>query len=241
MAGAKSSDKRGPGLAVKVWLFSYNFLQVLGWSYLLYQLVNYYTNPPASKAPLWDIVKLGVIVFQNAAFLEVINVGLGFVKSNLIITFFQVMSRLIVVDGLLIVTPTAPESIGLPLCILCWSIAEITRYLYYALNIIDAVPYALVWCRYTFFWVLYPVGITGELLCYYAAQSYVQEHNLFSLSLPNKLNIAFSYHYFLIFMMLLYIPLFPQMFMHMVHQRRKIIGGGGAAKSEASAKGKKGR
>lgn len=41
------------------------------WSYLLYQLVNYYTNPPASKAPLWDIVKLGVIVFQNAAFLEV--------------------------------------------------------------------------------------------------------------------------------------------------------------------------
>jgi Protein tyrosine phosphatase-like protein, PTPLA. len=60
--------------------------------------------------------------------------------------------------------------------------------------------------RYTFFTVLYPVGVTGELLCLYAAQSYVANNKLWSLEMPNKLNVTFSYHYFLLFTMLLYIP-----------------------------------
>jgi len=60
--------------------------------------------------------------------------------------------------------------------------------------------------RYTFFTVLYPVGVTGELLCLYAAQSYVANKKMWSLEMPNKLNITFSYHYTLLFTMLLYIP-----------------------------------
>lgn len=60
--------------------------------------------------------------------------------------------------------------------------------------------------RYTFFTVLYPVGVTGELLCLYAAQSYVANKKLWSLEMPNKLNFTFSYHYILLFTMLLYIP-----------------------------------
>ena len=60
--------------------------------------------------------------------------------------------------------------------------------------------------RYTFFTVLYPVGVTGELLCLYAAQSYVANKKLWSLEMPNKLNFTFSYHYVLLFTMLLYIP-----------------------------------
>jgi very-long-chain (3R)-3-hydroxyacyl-CoA dehydratase len=60
--------------------------------------------------------------------------------------------------------------------------------------------------RYTFFTVMYPVGVTGELLCLYAAQSYVASNKLWSVEMPNKLNFAFSYHYFLLFTMLLYIP-----------------------------------
>jgi hypothetical protein len=60
--------------------------------------------------------------------------------------------------------------------------------------------------RYTFFTVLYPLGVTGELLCLYAAQSYVANKKLWSLEMPNKLNVTFSYHYFLLFTMLLYIP-----------------------------------
>jgi Protein tyrosine phosphatase-like protein, PTPLA. len=43
---------------------------------------------------------------------QVVNVALGFVKSNLALTFFQVMSRVMVVVGVLIATPTGPASPG---------------------------------------------------------------------------------------------------------------------------------
>lgn len=63
-----------------------------------------------------------------------------------------------------------------------------------------------LFCRYTFFIVLYPFGITGELLCIYAAQAYVAEHKTFTLEMPNSLNATFSYQYFLIANMFGYIP-----------------------------------
>jgi hypothetical protein len=60
--------------------------------------------------------------------------------------------------------------------------------------------------RYTLFIVLYPMGVTGELLCLYAAQAYVAQKKLWSLEMPNAMNLTFSYHYFLLFIMFLYIP-----------------------------------
>lgn len=84
--------------------------------------------------------------------------------------------------------------------------------------------------RYTTFIALYPIGVTGELLCFYWAQSYVKETQLWTVELPNAWNFTFSYFYFLWFIMALYIPLFPQMYMHMWAQRRKVLGGGGKTK-----------
>ena len=48
--------------------------------------------------------------------------------------------------------------------------------------------------------------IQGELLCIYASLPYVKASQMYSLSLPNAANFAFSFHYFLIFTMLMYIP-----------------------------------
>ncbi|KAI5714595.1 hypothetical protein M8J77_002358 [Diaphorina citri] len=225
---AKSKE---PNPLVKTYLLAYNFGQVIGWSYLLLQIIGHYLSINKTTS-LWDTVQWTVIIFQNAALIEVVNVALGFVKSNLALTFFQVMSRVMVVVGVLIATPTGPASPGLPLCLLAWTITEIIRYLFYALNLINAVPDILVWCRYTFFIALYPIGITGELLCIWWAQSYVAETKLWSMELPNALNFTFSYQYFLIYVMLLYIPLFPQLYLHMFGQRKKILGGGAAKKSK---------
>lgn len=234
MAG-KSKDaakSNGPNPLVKIYLLAYNFGQVFGWSYLLLQIIGHYLSINKTTS-LWETVEWTVILFQNAAIIEVINVALGFVKSNLLLTFFQVMSRVLVVVGVLIATPTGPQSPGLPLCLLAWTITEIIRYLFYALNLIDAVPHLLIWCRYTFFIALYPIGITGELLCIYWAQSWVAESKLWSFELPNALNFTFSYQYWLLFLMFLYIPLFPQLYLHMFGQRKKILGGGGGSKSDA--------
>lgn len=60
--------------------------------------------------------------------------------------------------------------------------------------------------RYTFFIVLYPMGVTGELLTIYAALPYVQKTGLYSVTLPNKYNFSFDYYTFLIVVMISYIP-----------------------------------
>ncbi|MEQ2224924.1 Very-long-chain (3R)-3-hydroxyacyl-CoA dehydratase 2 [Ilyodon furcidens] len=79
-------------------------------------------------------------------------------------------------------------------------------------------------CRYTFFIVLYPMGVSGELLTIYAALPYVQKTGLYSVTLPNKYNFSFDYYSFLILVMISYIPLFPQLYFHMIRQRKKVLG-----------------
>ncbi|XP_065214780.1 very-long-chain (3R)-3-hydroxyacyl-CoA dehydratase hpo-8-like [Planococcus citri] len=228
MATDKSSRKE-PGILVKGYLILYNAAQVLGWSYLLYQIVTFYLSGEYENKKLWDHVKTTVIIFQNAALLEIFHTIFGFVRSGVFLTAMQVYSRVLVVLGVLIAIPASQNSIGVPLALVCWSITEIIRYSFYALGILNAVPYFLLWCRYTFFIVLYPFGVSGELLCMYAAQAYVAEHKNFTIELPNAMNFTFSYQYFLLFNMIGYIPGFPQLYLHMFTQRKKIIGGSSGA------------
>lgn len=57
------------------------------------------------------------------------------------------------------------------------------------------------------FIILYPLGVTGELLCFYAALKYANANpDSWSYVLPNKWNFTFSYLYFLIMVVLTYIP-----------------------------------
>ncbi|XP_048455223.1 very-long-chain (3R)-3-hydroxyacyl-CoA dehydratase 2-like, partial [Rhincodon typus] len=77
--------------------------------------------------------------------------------------------------------------------------------------------------RYTLFIVLYPMGVTGELLTIYAALPHVRRTGLYSVTLPNKFNISFDYYTVLILVMISYIPIFPQLYFHMLCQRRKVL------------------
>lgn len=82
----------------------------------------------------------------------------------------------------------------------------------------------LMFCRYTTFIALYPIGVTGELLCLYWAQKDASKHKIWSIELPNTYNLTFSYFVFLWVVILLYIPLFPQLYLHMFALRKKVIG-----------------
>lgn len=208
----------------KLYLLTYNFGQVFGWSFMLYQLFNYYASGLRKTTSLWDYIGPTVVIFQNAALLEIVHAATGIVRSNVLLTTFQVLSRVMVVCGVLLATPNAIYSLGLPLALFAWSITEIIRYAFYGLNLLNVVPQLLVFLRYTAFIVLYPTGVTGELLCFYSAQTYTQNNKLWSTELPNRYNFTFSYHYFLWITMLLYIPLFPQLYLHMFTLRKKVLG-----------------
>ncbi|XP_050443447.1 very-long-chain (3R)-3-hydroxyacyl-CoA dehydratase hpo-8-like [Adelges cooleyi] len=218
----KGKTTKKTSSVVNLYLLSYNSIQIVGWSYLLYQIIDFYLNPPKDQT-LWDVVKYTVGIFQNAAFIEIFNVSAGFVKSNLVVTIQQVLSRVSIVAALVFI-PETSDSPGLPLALTAWCFAEITRYSYYAFNIIGFIPYIITWARYTFFIILYPLGVTGELLVYWSSLGYVERTKMWSVELPNRFNFAFSLWTAISILMFIYIPLFPQMYMHMVYQRRKVLG-----------------
>ncbi|XP_049888017.1 very-long-chain (3R)-3-hydroxyacyl-CoA dehydratase hpo-8 [Pectinophora gossypiella] len=220
----KKSKSSEPSALGKLYLVAYNSIQTLGWSYLLWQSLTHFLNR-GTLDTFWEEIKWTVIIFQNAAILEVVHAAIGLVPSGVMVVLMQVYSRVFLVCGALLATHGATVSPGLPLCILAWSITEIVRYAYYALNLLNAVPQPLLFFRYSTFLPLYPLGITGELLCMYHSLEEIQEKKLFTVSMPNAWNFAFNYYYFLIFYMFLYIPLFPVLFGHMLAQRKKMLGG----------------
>uniref|UniRef100_A0A8C4TVH0 Very-long-chain (3R)-3-hydroxyacyl-CoA dehydratase n=1 Tax=Falco tinnunculus TaxID=100819 RepID=A0A8C4TVH0_FALTI len=109
------------------------------------------------------------------------------------------------------------------LFVVAWTITEIIRYSFYTFSLLNHLPYLIKWARYTLFIVLYPMGVSGELLTIYAALPFVRQSGLYSISLPNKYNFSFDYYTFLILVMISYIPIFPQLYFHMLHQRRKVL------------------
>ena len=119
--------------------------------------------------------------------------------------------------------------------------------LYFQLDYDNPNEMLCLFHRYSFFLALYPMGVTGELLCCFAALPLYNATQKYSVNLPNKLNFTFSFYYFIVVFMLFYFPgkpifscylwtnnnvkeifflVFPKLFGHMLAQRRKVLGGG---------------
>jgi len=156
---------------------------------------------------------------QTGAVLEVVHALLGLVKSPVSTTVVQVASRLMLCWGILELFPN-PEvrsTIYFTTMTISWCVTESVRYLYYGLNLVGSNPSALVWARYTFFFVLYPTGAGSEAVEIY-------------LSLPFAKKWEVNYYWFLIVVLLTYIPGFATMYGHMIGQRKKYLSGQKKAK-----------
>ena len=64
------------------------------------------------------------------------------------------------------ITTTSPFYTSM---LLAWSVTEVIRYGYFVQTLRSADPGVLSWLRYNGFYVLYPVGITSEMVCIYNA------------------------------------------------------------------------
>lgn len=177
-----------------------------------------------STTTLWDRVGHATYFFQLLAIAEFFHALFRLVQSNPIITLLQIFGRCMLVAAGIEATPGAKVSPGLPIALFCWGLMEIIRYSYYVFHLaLPKVPRFLTWLRYTIFIPLYPTGFIGELLCFYWAQSYFRETDMWSISMPNRFNFSFSFYYFSWMLSIGYIPMFPQMYMHMFRQRRKAL------------------
>ena len=105
-------------------------------------------------------------VAQGLAMLEILHALFKWVKSPLITTVAQVASRIFVLVLINFYIHHVPllgvTRLGIILISIAWSITELVRYSFYFLGLLNKEPKWLVWMRYSFFILLYPVGVVGE-------------------------------------------------------------------------------
>jgi very-long-chain (3R)-3-hydroxyacyl-CoA dehydratase len=207
----------------KFYLILYNSLQFLGWSALLLQIILHFQRG-GTTANLYASVDLTLQIFQTGAVLEILHAAAGLVRSSVQVTFQQVFSRVYITWAILYLLPPARLSVGVLMLLFAWTITEMIRYSLYAIQLVSTPPYFLTWLRYSFFIIAYPVGVTGELLCSYAGLLTAYETGVFSVTFPNVMNATFSFPLVIAVIMLLYVPLFPPMYLHMFSQRKKVLG-----------------
>lgn len=157
---------------------------------------------------------------------DVIFSALGVTKNGVFTVFQQIFSRYMVLYGVLPYVSHANPCIWVT-C-LCWSITEVVRFSFYSIKTLDVdlnsstLANLIGTLRYSTFIVLYPVGVTGELFCFYSAWQHFSslkvEHRPvpFSITLPNAWNLSFDWELFVrVGVPLLYIACFPGLYMHM--------------------------
>eukprot|EP01084_Bolivina_argentea_P227908 384995_1 len=194
----------------KPYLKLYNILSSLGWLFILITVIQSAIAGNTGKE-LWASVSTLLIIVQSAAALEIFHSMFGLVRSPILPTFMQVMSRLLLVWMYMVPTSGANGHWALYLCIGSWSLVEIPRYLFYFIALdYSGQPHkinsTLFFLRYNLFMILYPSGITGELFIMY---------NAYGISDVSFFMRIVAFH------LLLYIPLAPFMIMNMWGNKKR--------------------
>lgn len=196
---------------MKPYLLVYNLGCALGWAWVLALLVRSVLagDQPAQS---WAQVELPLKLVQTAAVLEVLHSLLRLVSSPVATTGLQVGSRLFVLWGITNLSEEAQNHWSLVTLVGSWALAEIPRYLFYAVNLYTAkVPGILFYLRYNSFWLLYPTGQTSEMAQIWTA-------------LPKLAPVVpLAYSLWCRLALFLYLPLGPFMIFFMNMQRKRAM------------------
>lgn len=199
-----------------LYLAAYNALCMAGWAYCLIMggKASVTQMSLAGFMPaVWDVLSL----VQLTAGMEILHSAAGLVRSPVMTTFMQVFSRVWVIL-IVFAAPAVQPTWYCGMMALSWSLVEVPRYAFYVATLLGSgdvkgTPYPLFWLRYSLFAVLYPSGITGELVTMYSAlqQESLPQLVLIGSVLPTLMKVVFA----------LYAPASPIMYSHMVSQRGK--------------------
>ncbi len=191
---------------------------------------------PTLLSLVWESCEAPLKISQSVAIMEVIHAMLGVVRSPVMITATQVASRLWILWGIVNLAPEATTTsvvtvgfinLSLVTLLTAWCLSEVIRYGFFAMKEIGSQPRVMVWLRYSGFLVLYPLGVSSELAMVWLALPVIRLKGLWSIVLPNPINLSVSYDVICVLAVAAYLPGFPQLFGYMLKQRRKVLGPGG--------------
>ncbi|KAJ1957321.1 hypothetical protein IWQ62_005119 [Dispira parvispora] len=201
-----------PSRLIQVYLLAYNVVSATSWAWLLWVTLFTLATSGGSHQAVYDAVVGPLTVIQFAMLLDVVHAVLGFVRTPIVTSAIQVASRVLIVILTLqwFNVPAVTQSTAVSTMLVAWSVTEVIRYGYYACSLLGMQSYLLTWARYTFFFILYPLGAGSEATLLYKTLPTVKLYS-------SPLYLTFW------FLLMLYLPLFPQMYLHMVGQRKKVL------------------
>ncbi|KAL4919943.1 tyrosine phosphatase-like protein [Aspergillus aurantiobrunneus] len=208
------------------YLLAYNAANFFLWTILTVRTIRLVINQAITSRPLsLDIPEIFTETYaptlqitQSLAILEVLHSLVGVVRAPAVTTAMQVASRLFVVWGVLY--PFHGELVGAGDdiaeygylgCMLAWGVTECIRYGFFVMQVnggVETIPWWWQWLRYNTFYVLYPVGISSE--CTLAVKA---------LSVAEELHAL--YWWFVVAVLVIYVPGSYVMYTHMIRQKRK--------------------
>lgn len=150
----------------EAYLVSYNLGCMLGWALGLLLGVKSLLAT-GDLTTVWTAAAPALLPAQWAMCMEIVHAVTGAVRSPVVPTFLQVLSRIVVV----VIIALAPSVETTQLCgvmALSWSLVEVARYAFYLNGLLGpggqaGTLYPVFWLRYSLFAILYPTGISGEL------------------------------------------------------------------------------
>ncbi len=187
--------------SIEKYLKTYNVLQIGGWLAGLLCLpfnflIGYYI----------------IALFQVYSLMEVFYAYKKWYNSSPVYSFLQIGARLfilffsyvLILSSVFSPLPWLNEIVHIML--MAWCLAEIIRYAYYAMLLFNRDYRWLTTLRYTAFILLYPLGAACE--CYI-------------LFLIFQLNAILWIKILIIGVAILYVFMFPKLYLHLLHQRKQ--------------------
>ena len=229
-------NKTGGNTIISLYLTTYNTLQTILWTYIIYLSCASYLNnnnngQQQQQTTFWKVVSPYVLLAVGLSWMESMHAMLGLVKGTPASSAIQSFGRS---HALLIpyaFTLAQENYISLLLLYIVWGLSEIIRYPWYTLTSLNMCPYYLTWLRYSAFIVLYPIGIISELSGYWAAWPQINTFTGYDIQLSSIIGETYNHHYdltlfrfryWVIFGIIILYPLAgPYLYMYMLKQRNK--------------------
>uniref|UniRef100_A0A8C4Q3F8 Very-long-chain (3R)-3-hydroxyacyl-CoA dehydratase n=1 Tax=Eptatretus burgeri TaxID=7764 RepID=A0A8C4Q3F8_EPTBU len=176
----------------RCYLFLYNLVQFLFFLHVFGSLSKSFLLNNGLTPGLLESTGQTIRLCQLLAFLEILHSAVGFVRSPILPTLFQVLGRafvfFLVIDG--------QEELQNPWSALVvyyiWSAIEIFRYPFYMLGSVGFSWRPLTWARYTLWIPLYPLGVIAEGVCIWLAIPSFAQVDTYSVHLIGA-NLDFVY------------------------------------------------
>uniref|UniRef100_A0A4W4DS07 Very-long-chain (3R)-3-hydroxyacyl-CoA dehydratase n=1 Tax=Electrophorus electricus TaxID=8005 RepID=A0A4W4DS07_ELEEL len=176
------------------YLFLYNLLQFLGFSWTLSRLTADLILQGALNSAFGSCAAV-LYSCQMLAALEVMNATLGLVKTPVFPTLIQVAGRNLI---LFVVFGSLPDMQGrsVVFCVFyLWSAMDMFRYLAHAVVSIGMERRTLTWLQNAVWVLLYPLTAVAEAAAVLQSLPVFDKSGLFSIPLPEAVGFSISFSF----------------------------------------------